>query len=306
VLHLTLGSAVGVASIVALAALAIRFLVAGLRASRLHAVLLGLALFVAGTAFLTGLGRLGLSEDQALASRYATPVLLFWLAVIGLALDGLARARPNWRAAASVGFVAGLAASLVLVVLLHIRHGRNIRELAQEVDYAGLAPVVGVADAAALRRLYTLSANRVLAEADYLKQHRLGPFHGSEAAWLGRDIGEIFDPAPSERCTGAIVDVAAAATSPSAGAEPLQGFRIAGWVADLDARRPPSFVLITDPNGTVAGLAKLQQRRLAVVESIFGRTGHRHRWRGFTRAVAGDGYAAYALLADGRICRLAG
>ena len=68
---------------------------------------LGIAALMVGVAFLTALGRLKFGLDQALSSRYATPMLLFWLSLAMLAIIEIQSpprrsAAPRDRALSSV------------------------------------------------------------------------------------------------------------------------------------------------------------------------------------------------------------
>ena len=58
---------------------------------------LGGAALMVGVAFLTALGRLKFGLDQALSSRYATPMLLFWLSLAMLAISEIQRRRADLR-----------------------------------------------------------------------------------------------------------------------------------------------------------------------------------------------------------------
>ena len=77
----------------------------------LELTFLGIAGFMIGDAALTGLGRLKFGVEQAVTERYATPMLLFWLALAMIAIIEIWR-RPGLRPLAmvlSLPFLIGLA-----------------------------------------------------------------------------------------------------------------------------------------------------------------------------------------------------
>lgn len=303
IVSLASGTALGMGAIAATAILAVHFLVAGRSVPEAHAVLLGLALFSAGTALMTGLGRLEFTNLQALSPRYATTALLFWLALFGIALCAASRAKPERRRLAFAALGSAVVLALSLLVVMHFRQSRETRLIATDARISRLALLVGIADDDALKRLYVPSRSHVIEEAAFLRRESIGPFRESLASWIGRRAGDLFPSAPAGRCIGAVDEMVTwPPVPPVPGTE--TGRRTGGWLADRHSERTPSTVLFVDSDGVIVGFVETLEARPPIVETFFGRRGRTAKWRGFAQSVADDAYGVYALTADRHLCRL--
>jgi hypothetical protein len=180
------------------------FVVAGWRAfpsrgarSPHEAILLAIAGFAVASTLLAALGRFRFGTGQALTSRYATPVLLFWLSLL---LLGAARfiARDNRRRAPV------MAAGVLIVAVVALGQPRLV-ETAQRLALARSAalPAVlaGVADAEVLERL-SPSPDVLLERSALLKRARASAFSQKWADWLGTPLRDHVVSTGAEGCPG--------------------------------------------------------------------------------------------------------
>jgi hypothetical protein len=270
------------------------FLALGWRALRLRSiatpaevVLVMVGLFAVGTAALTSVGRLGLTLDQALSSRYSTPALLLLAATFGLFL---ARPVPRLRVAA------GGAAALLLAAVLAQQHAqlRLLRGWRQGLDHAETSLLAGVFDASAVRGyVFDHDLKYVFDEGlSVLRENRLALFADERHAWLDADIAALPRAAPGE-CAGAFDAM-----------EPIfetgWGFRARGWAWDAGAGRPVRDVVLADENGRIVGVCAGGHD-----EQGEARGGPGSAWRGHGRGTSATrAVTAYALTAGRGLCRL--
>jgi hypothetical protein len=112
-------------------------------------------------------------------------------------------------------------------------------------DALGAAFLMDAPDEQFLSRVW---ANRI--ERDervaFLRKRSLAMFHEPRAAWMGRNISDLFAPAPSGGCVGAIEKMTR-----------LDEFaRVEGWAWDLRSGSPLDYVLLTDAAGRIIGQAR--------------------------------------------------
>ena len=199
-----------------------------------HGALLAVAGFIVGAAFLTGLGRLPFGLDQASGSRYATPSLVFLLAVSALILHQIrSYDRRRWHALA-LGFgsilllLPGLVdGSKVLPTLIGQRDARKNAVSAYLVS--GYQPDT----LSAIYPGWPAIPQRVF---DQLFADGIGPFAVSEQFKPRAVLGDRI-PLPVKACRG-YVD--------GASYDPVGGVRVIGWAAAKESIDQPIWVLVTD------------------------------------------------------------
>ncbi len=148
-------------------------------------VFLGSAALMVGVAFLTALGRLKFGLPQALSSRYATPMLLFWLSLALLAIIEIRRRHAGLRLLATGISVLGLVA-LAYAQSSFVKAGLAWALPRQEGAAALLS---GVDDNGALLRIYP-APSRAIELAAQLRARRLAIFAAGWSRWLGTPLAD--------------------------------------------------------------------------------------------------------------------
>ncbi|MGA8756912.1 MAG: hypothetical protein WB611_11385, partial [Stellaceae bacterium] len=204
---------------------------------------LAVAAFAISVVFLTVLGRLVLGVGEALSTRYATPMLLFWLSLAMLALIEIRRRRRFWLLAMGLSLpcLLGLAytqASFVnsgLASVLPRREG--ITALLADVD-----------DPEALMHLYPVPA-RLIAQAVQLRARHQGIFADGWSTWLDTPLADHTRLAASAQCRGAIEQITAL---PASG---RRQWRVSGWAWDNSRGVAPERIVLTDGPERIIGYA---------------------------------------------------
>ena len=193
----------------------------GRAVGRCALVFLGVAAFVVGTAFLIALGRFKFGTGQALASRYTSLALLFWLSLVMLAIIEIRDWRPAWRLVAvalslpCLFAVASAQASFVTTGLAWALPRRA----------AMTALLADVDDRDALGRVFP-DAARPREEAPKLRVRHLALFADGWSAWLGTPLFDHVRLGNPSECRGDIDQVFALPVSKS------PQWRITGWAWD--------------------------------------------------------------------------
>ena len=207
-------------------------------------VLFAIASFAVLMTILTGLGRWTFGAEQALSSRYASPTLLFWLALVLLTTMQLRRFSPRSRTWIP-------AAGLMLTVLFAVKQPRYILgSVLADLDRQAAVPAVlaGVADPEMMHRL--VAPEQVFAARSMLKQAHGSVFILPEADWLDQLL-------PG--------GIAALSVSPCAGqysvAEHLNepdhsGWRATGTLTERAAMKLSNRMIFVDKEGRVVGFGR--------------------------------------------------
>lgn len=201
---------------------------------RRQIALAAMACFVGITAVLTAFGRQHFGLAQAFASRYATPVLLFWLALL---LPPLLRRPPNERAlavAAALALTFGFTAAQAPLML---------RAQKQQAFFDAAEPAIlaGVRDAALLQRL-AFDPDLILARAAALRTAGTALF---APAWTR--LTDLPRPAALPPCPAADVEWIRVADAPAA-------WRVTGRLPAAPGPRPR--LVLTDGAGAVRGFGR--------------------------------------------------
>jgi hypothetical protein len=197
--------------------------------------LLSINLFIVATAAITGLGRVSLGLEQALASRYSTGggIMIAVTFILALALAAPLRIGRPMRVAA--------AASFALLGLLLAAQPRFIRAAEQRRignDLATSALLAEVSEEVALHHTF-LHVDYVIRGASYLKGRNLSIYADPWSGWLGHALTE-FSPLPQSVCDGKIDAPEAVAHTDGArvtGAVSLSPFILRPRVILVDGRQ---------------------------------------------------------------------
>ena len=249
-----------------------------------------IVVFVLATAFITGAGRLSMGLDAALASRYATPVLIFWSALMAMLMCRAAESSRPW-----IHLVC-----IVMMAYLFLRQGNPTVvgwiSAQRTKEMAGLALASEVYDAELLRGVY-LDPKKVIDRAAILRTFRLSFFASETHRWLARTLAQPVHS--GTRCLGHFDGYTPVATEGGA-----PGGIVWGWAWDRDARRPVKNIVLCDASRRVVGLASGALERndvQAVVREVPSRwTG----WRGYAQAVDGPLIAYGVLGSEAALCDL--
>ena len=159
-------------------------------------VLLAIAAFVIGMVVLIALGRWRFGIGQAMVPRYATPVLMFWLAL--LLLEGSGRSLATGPGRARVPAI-GLAILLGLLLNQPRFIASGLRGRSDRAS-ATVAVLAGVGDGDLLRRTYPVAAD-VLTYRDAMKAQHTSVFGDDWADWLDQPF-RIPEGWPVPPCPG--------------------------------------------------------------------------------------------------------
>lgn len=240
---------------------------------------IGIAGFALGVTFLTALARAKLGLEQALASRYASPMLLFWLSMAMLGAIEV-RDRFGWRLLAmalSLPLLLGLAlvqSSFVKVGLAWVLPRREaITALLSDVnDHDALVFVYP--DAAGVRE-----------KAARLKASHLAIFADPWSTWLGTPLADHIRLGDPSQCQGGIDEVTRLSVPGHA------EWRVSGWAWDNAEGSSPGRVVIADKVGRVVGYG------LGGYPTELGSAGPKHSgWHGHFAAGDTGAVTAFALV----------
>jgi len=212
------------------------------RPPALPLALLFFIVYIIGTAFGTAGGRLIFGYAQALGTRYATPGLMAWAALLVLyapALLALGEQARRW-------VWTGLA---LLVLAMLVYQVKALRSQADELfarSIGALAIEMRIADKAAIGKTYPDTGPVVFTQEASDKQRSffgLYPYRGARA-----QMGHVFAPAALPVCQGALEEISQ-----------VEGdylyLRVRGWLAQPGAQMAPPVVRFLDAGGKQVGYA---------------------------------------------------
>ncbi|MDQ2137370.1 hypothetical protein RBI14_04245 [Alcaligenaceae bacterium B3P038] len=206
-------------------------------------------LYVAATALLTALGRYDNGVAQAASSRYQTPVLMAWCALLVLLAPALLRglARLPWL---------GAAALLVIpIVMWPVQHSalNHDRDRAFERWIAVLALDMGVRDQQQIGRIYP-NVDHALLLSKPLDAEDVGVFGDPLLDPVDETMGSLQrSDVPVLQCSGALT-----ALRPIVG--DARFLQLEGEISSPWARRTQSMVSVLDKDGRVVGFAVTMAR----------------------------------------------
>ncbi len=254
-----------------------------------------IVMFILGTAIATALGRVDFGLTQAASGRYATPALVFWLAMCAncvVAYQAAKRYRLFWLVGGT--FLGTLMVSSVIVNQSNFWDLRG--DWRNTKKQAATAILAKVYDEDVFWRLHPHPWN-IFEKARVLEHDSLGIYSLWFSALPGETLSKIFTLVNSDRCAGHLDTVREISSDRT-------GYRTSGWAIDQASKKPPRLVLFA-AGETITGLAFPGASR-PDVEKLFP-TVSDAGWRGHAKLGADETLRAYAVLEDGRsICQLKG
>ena len=241
--------------------------------------LLTIAGFVLATAAVTAYGRVTGGSRQAFESRYATPSLLFWCAMVVFWFPAAVRPGRITPAALALGalmMVLGLAACWFEATAWPALATRSAA-----LRQVGDSLLAGLYDAEAAGTYENTTPEEVVGFAPFLREHRLAVFAGADYDAFGRPLAAT---APPGACAGTV----AARADPALGQD---GVRLSGTVFETASRRAPARLFITGAGGRVVGYGS------ASVPGLPSRL-----WTGYAEGRPGETLDVLARRRDGSLC----
>jgi hypothetical protein len=259
------------------------------RGDTLLLALLFFLAYIGATATGTASGRLHVGSGEAFSSRYTTPALMAWAAVLLLYAPALlAAARASRRRATQLTLLLLLVA--VPMLALQASALRSRAELGFEKNIAALALELGIADQPQVGHVFP-SALAILpiverARAQQLSVFGMAPWRGLHAS-MGQPAAPSA-PAALPPCQGSLDEVA-----------PVEGdanyLRVAGWLRNPDGATVPARVRFIDVDGKLAGIALTGRIRPDVAAAV-GKGALHAGFQGYV--LASEAGAALSLQAD--------
>jgi hypothetical protein len=172
--------------------------------------------------------------------RYPTMVSVLWVSIALLALY------TCWHRQVRPVLLGFYAIPLLYLMFASVRTQYAMAE--DWSDYFRAADALGVAflldapDEELLAHLWPVRSERDERVA-FLRAKGLAMFHEPRAAWMGKNVSELFPRTGSGECSGAIEET-----------KDLGGFaRVQGWAWDSRSGTAPDYLLLTDSAGRIIG-----------------------------------------------------
>lgn len=208
------------------------------------------ALYALGSCMIMSLGRAELSVLQGVASRYQTPVNLFWMSVFALLAYDLARfEQPRWKMAAGATLTALTLALTGLFAGTQWVGWRDAAARALQLGVATDALLVGVPDRPALTALFPV-ADVALGFSDVLKKERRSLF--ADKRYDALNEARTLPGGEALIALGA-VDVATEMMDDAGG----RGLRLKAQVNGLSGTAAGRAMIVTDACDRVVGFGRL-------------------------------------------------
>lgn len=271
---------------------AIRMLLGRDRGS-VRLVYLAVIVLVSASAVLTAAGRMSFGVEQAFASRYVTPVAIYWSCQL-LYWASVSSKHARWTAPVWCG-----AAIVIVAMGAAQRHVKaSIFEQIAAIHLASDALLVRADDTYALERAYPRP--NVIADAmPFMRRRHLSIFTSDESEWVGQALTKVAPPSAASRCAGFFDDIR---RPPQDLGDVVQ---VAGWAWDRADRRPARRVVLVNDSGIVAGMATVAIPRPDVTEALPFVHTLISGWRGYAHAADGAALRPYVILTDGSACPVA-
>lgn len=219
-----------------------------LKDTQRHPYMLALVFFVIYillTALATGTGRLMLGVEQALESRYTTPVLMAW-AAMALSL-GRVVTWPDWFF--PTGLSIGIVLLVLLMLLLQFKALRSANRTSFIRSHAALALAMGVKDDDMILNLFPDPAYpRLLLPG--VERGGISIFSREPLASMRSNIGRSASITANRLCIGAVDHVYQMRDEPDY-------LRFDGWIFSLADQRVPDRITVLNQQGFIVGYAEI-------------------------------------------------
>lgn len=241
------------------------------RDETLSIALLTFILYIGGTALGTAGGRLIFGVEQALASRYMTPALMAWAALLVLYAPFLASLSAHIRAKLWMPFLF----LLLLMLPQQMKALASQKDMLFEREIAALALELGVKDSPQIGHIFPFTDwARTLSEAPIARNLSIFGIYPIKDAKESLNSEISVATASLRLCQGNLDEI-----------QPIEGeeryLRVRGWVFDPDAKAVPEQFKIVDERGLIKGSVLTGQSRRDVEDA-------------FPQAPAHSGFKGYA------------
>jgi len=218
-------------------------------------------IYLVGTAFGTGSGRLIFGLNQALEPRYTTPALMAWAAVFVLLLPVLIR---RWRSARWALMPAGLGLLLLMITLqwqaLDPRHDQVFSH-----EMAGLALELDIRDEAQINAIYEMSDGLInvanIASLYDLTMFGMSPWHNLRELPGRASVSNLPAPQQLPACLGHIDKVSRIPGE-------SRFYSIEGWMVDPLSQTAAGLIEAQTIDGIVSGFGLSGYSRPDVAAAI--------------------------------------
>ncbi len=257
-----------------------------------RAATFALCAFAFGMVLLTAIGRVNFGPGQALASRYQTPVIVFWLTLV---LFGASGREPTARMRTGLMLLA-----LPLQVLLVTSEAQFVavaRGATAVRNWVIPAVLANVADGQILAVTYP-DPPTPLARRPLLVAARTSVFADAWSTWLGTPLRAHVTVTPGG-CVGEFGATRRVADTPT------PGWRATGWVRLAKSRQAHPRILLASAAGEVIGYGLGGQDLRRLTGKIPAGGALDHEWIGAFSGRDPTGVTAFALMDDGHTtCRI--
>ena len=240
-----------------------------LKNPRQHALDLCLLVFIlhiGGTALATAGGRSLFGVDQATTSRYTTPALMGWTALLVLHAPVLLRSLAHWQRR----IVWPIMVLLIVMTPYQAKARRSHHTALYAQELGALAMELGVQDLQQIRMTYFDPPNAPVISRkpseENLSIFGIAPFKDARQL-LGQPAGDL----PPNRCEGLIDEIL--------GIEQEKNYKkVRGWVLSKEGNNDFESVRLVDPEGITVGYALMGDARNELRKAY----GRKARLRGFS------------------------
>ena len=264
-----------------------------------HYILLAMMGFVVGTAFVTALGRIDFSTQQAGASKYGTPVLIFWVAVLLMV----------WKARSLTWSPLGARIPMFAILLLltlvvgQASLSATAREWRDRELWVKTALLAGANDLDAFKPPIYFFPEQIVDIGRALREERLSPFNESWAMWRGTPLEAHVAIAGPGRCIGSFDTIKPIPDAP--GSEKMSS-RVQGWGWNLERGSAIAKIVLVGNTGQVTGYAVSRLPRPDVVAHEARVTDAFTGWAGHVLTAQSGEIRAYGLVDHDRSACLLG
>lgn len=224
--------------------------------SSLQLAMLTFLLYIVGTALGTGFGRLKFGVEQALSSRYQTPALMAWAALLVLYAPVIAKGISRNPARVLIPLM------LVPLLLLpqQFKAVRSQQDTLFEREVAALALELGIKDQQQISSIFP-SADWALSLAKKPSELDLSIFGHPLIKNANQLIGKFEKTRSLVQCQGSLDEIS--------GIEDHGRYvRVRGWLFQSNAKKRPSLIHLFNGVGRIMGYALTGQQRPDVEPAI--------------------------------------
>jgi hypothetical protein len=288
----TMALVVGGIGLVLFAGLGVRLLLSGNAARPARFVLFHISAFVVLTAFLTARGRAQFGLEQALASRYSTAAVIFWLAALFL-LWSMSNGRAARNAILAGTTMLALFAACTQWPLLKFIEKNALSQREKEA-----LVLSGITNPQKQQHVFP-SLPLLKSQIEIMRKRHISIFASPWTHWLGSPLETRVTHAPDGACIGYLDEITPLVSGESG------EWRARGWAWDRASRGVPEAVILTQEDGTIVGYGLSGWERRDLARPFPGISYRRAGWVGYFAVTGPTNIYAYALVRGGEaVCPL--